>query len=718
MHGRVKKDILKRTDEEKAKEIEQVRTAFDVFGKLYDQRKNQVYDKQTHKLTTTALQFNPEIATLWNFRREILESGKLEGDMRVHLLGEMKLLEMAIQKSAKVYCIWHHRRWVLERLLAASKSVADMKAVLEKELDLCVKMLSFDERNFHCWNHRAFVISCSLRESAKQSSPSNPALQEGKAQDAIIPAPKEIPDSDLGSPSESAALQDNGQDVGVKSSPSVDDKDSTANMKLPDVEHLDFKLSEDLINRNFSNYSAWHLRALQPPGKIDLETELEWLKQGIYTEPNDQSVWQYHHWLTALQCRSLTITHAAVLDSTLYIFLSGPASLRSDDGAGGFVTLLEPAGAVSKSGTGGYAGAATGSRAAAEGKSPLSGHFVPLEYADSVPGRADLCRPLSNSRRRWALAWRFVPTESSSNDVSGLLTSLKPLTVVAPLQTLENRRDGTSALTEETLVFRGQPVHCDSTDAASLSDGQQEKEMVGGTEVIDKELEMVDELLEIEEDCRWARVARCRLDTMRKAGGGETLESAEARAEAYDELSKLDPLRAKLHSDAAQSCHQEGRTAAWLAAGKFGQALNLSGLGLRCLSAACILRTFGLRVLNVNDNQLGSWGPLLGLLSLVELNASNNRLKGKAQAVFVLKRLQRIDVSGNNLSLNNDTVLPPPERLEMMDLSRNAESCSKPSEVASEQLHWFLGPRENEAKNWEVHMDTVTELLRFQRHPT
>lgn len=709
MHGRVKKDILKRTDEEKAKEVEQVRTAFDVFGKLYDQRKNQVYEKQTHKLTTTALQFNPEIATLWNFRREILESGNLEGDMRVHLLGEMKLLEMAIQKSAKVYCIWHHRRWVLERLLAASKSVADTKAVLEKELDLCVKMLSFDERNFHCWNHRAFVIACSLRESAKHSSPSIPTEEEPSMEDQSDPS--NVP---AANEKEKEPDVETTKNVGEKSSLGDVENEANTEMKLPDVERLDFKLSEDLINRNFSNYSAWHLRALQPPGKIDLEAELEWLKQGIYTEPNDQSVWQYHHWLTALRCRHLRITHSAVLDGALYVFLSGPACLRSDNDPAGFLSALEPISLGSKSGTGGYAGCAATTPEKGSATAFWRGHFVPLDHADSIPGRADLCRTLPASRQRWALAWRFVPEETAAAGVLGLLESSMSLRIVATVQIMENRRDGTSVPIEEQLMFEGKPLYCDSSDAASLIHGPKEREAADNTEVLDRELEMVDELLEIEEDCRWAQVARCRLDTMRIAHAGETRETAEARAQAYDSLSKLDPLREKLHSDAAQNCHQEGRVAAWLAGGDCRQPLDLSGLGLRCLSAACVLRTFGLRVLNVNNNALGSWGPLLGLLSLVQLNAQNNRLKGNAQAVFVLKRLQRIDVSGNSLSLSTEALLPPPDDLEMMDLSRNAELCQK-KEKALEKLGLFLGPSQSEAKNWELQTDTDAQLLRFQR---
>lgn len=80
------------------------------------------------------------------------------------------------------------------------------------------------------------------------------------------------------------------------------------------------------IDRNFSNYSAWHSRsrllvalhcgggeqeesaALAEPARVAastaaplppavLEEEYELVKQAFYTEPLDQSGWMYHRWL-------------------------------------------------------------------------------------------------------------------------------------------------------------------------------------------------------------------------------------------------------------------------------------------------------------------------------------------------------------------------------------------------------------------------------------
>ena len=57
----------------------------------------------------------------------------------------------------------------------------------------------------------------------------------------------------------------------------------------------DLEYSTQLIEADFSNYSAWFLRTtvdgLDPLG------ELEFVWNAIFTEPNDQSAWQYHDWL-------------------------------------------------------------------------------------------------------------------------------------------------------------------------------------------------------------------------------------------------------------------------------------------------------------------------------------------------------------------------------------------------------------------------------------
>ena len=67
-------------------------------------------------------------------------------------------------------------------------------------------------------------------------------------------------------------------------------------------EELQYTLTK--IENNFSNYSAWHYRSaiLESRGAADAETlarEFELASNAFYTEPEDQSAWMYHRWLTS-----------------------------------------------------------------------------------------------------------------------------------------------------------------------------------------------------------------------------------------------------------------------------------------------------------------------------------------------------------------------------------------------------------------------------------
>jgi geranylgeranyl transferase type-2 subunit alpha len=62
----------------------------------------------------------------------------------------------------------------------------------------------------------------------------------------------------------------------------------------------DIEFSQKLIDRDFSNYSAWFLRSWavgKTDAVVDPESELELIWNALFTEPNDQSCWQYHDWL-------------------------------------------------------------------------------------------------------------------------------------------------------------------------------------------------------------------------------------------------------------------------------------------------------------------------------------------------------------------------------------------------------------------------------------
>ena len=228
------------------------------------------------------LEINPDVAVAWNFRRECIrclgyaedagtsaggaeDGADTAGDdtavgrspqpvgggetsstdpspspssSRTYapaLTDELALTEKTLRKNPKGYASWHHRRWTIEKLVDTPGRRDD---TLRQEMALIGQMLDVDDRNFHCWNHRRFVVKL---------------IDGGRASD-----------------------------------------------------EAELTYTTRKIELNFSNYSAWHSRTKALPrvhgetlSKETLDEEYELVRQAFFTEPEDQSGWIYHRWLTA-----------------------------------------------------------------------------------------------------------------------------------------------------------------------------------------------------------------------------------------------------------------------------------------------------------------------------------------------------------------------------------------------------------------------------------
>lgn len=53
-----------------------------------------------------------------------------------------------------------------------------------------------------------------------------------------------------------------------------------------------FKFTTRMIEKNFSNYSAWHFRLTD---FLNLDRETQLIHEGFFTEPDDQSLWTYYN---------------------------------------------------------------------------------------------------------------------------------------------------------------------------------------------------------------------------------------------------------------------------------------------------------------------------------------------------------------------------------------------------------------------------------------
>lgn len=129
--------------------------------------------------------------------------------------------------------------------------------ILQQELMLCNKMLKMDERNFHCWNYRYWVVDIYLKEISLRETSKDPSIE-----------PVEV------------WLRH--QEPLVKT---------------------ETEMALSLIHKSFSNYSAWHYRAKLMPKfynlnglqwvntyiipLVNIQEDFSKLKHAFFTDPKD-----------------------------------------------------------------------------------------------------------------------------------------------------------------------------------------------------------------------------------------------------------------------------------------------------------------------------------------------------------------------------------------------------------------------------------------------
>lgn len=136
------------------------------------------------------------------------------------IAAELKFLVKGMMKSPKSYTLWFQRQWTLQKGLEFEKELPEIKMnsdILQNELLLCNKMLKQDERNFHCWNYKLWVVETFLTEHEKRGQ-----LKE-KTADQIYEEDQRL------------------------------------------LIEAECEMALTLIKKNFSNFSAWHYRSKLMP---------------------------------------------------------------------------------------------------------------------------------------------------------------------------------------------------------------------------------------------------------------------------------------------------------------------------------------------------------------------------------------------------------------------------------------------------------------------
>eukprot|EP01102_Stenamoeba_stenopodia_P020064 TRINITY_DN7705_c0_g1_i1.p1 TRINITY_DN7705_c0_g1~~TRINITY_DN7705_c0_g1_i1.p1 ORF type:complete len:309 (-),score=91.60 TRINITY_DN7705_c0_g1_i1:120-1046(-) len=233
MHGVRKVKNPEEVDRQKKLEIEAKIQKYKVLlNAVNEKRRAKAYDEAALTLTGQLIAVNPEYYTMWNYRREILQHlfEAADVDKKAALLKELQVTEDAIKKNPKCYWVWNHRTWTTQQLGADCE--------WKRELALCAQLLDLDQRNFHCWNYRRYVV----REGKPINDKENLDFTTKKIEQNF---------SNYSAWQQRSAL-------------------------LPVVYDSPEALSDALTE------------------------EFELVKSAFYTEPSDQSAWFYHRWLRTM----------------------------------------------------------------------------------------------------------------------------------------------------------------------------------------------------------------------------------------------------------------------------------------------------------------------------------------------------------------------------------------------------------------------------------
>ncbi|GER24927.1 geranylgeranyl transferase alpha subunit-relatedfamily protein [Striga asiatica] len=233
MHGRPRKAL---TEEEQGASSLKAAKLRDLQSQVLHFHHNKIYTGEAIEISAKLLESNPEHYTGWNYRKlavQHLLDQRSEGGADSESILSIFDEELRVVENALKRNFKSYGAWH-HRKWVLSKGHSST----DRELRLLGRFQKLDARNFHAWNYRRFI---------------------------------------------------------------------TALKKIPDEEEL--KYTTDMIYDNFSNYSAWHNRSILLSNLLDkggedyddkgkvLGEEYEFVRNALFTDPDDQSGWFYHLWL-------------------------------------------------------------------------------------------------------------------------------------------------------------------------------------------------------------------------------------------------------------------------------------------------------------------------------------------------------------------------------------------------------------------------------------
>ena len=263
-------------------------------------------NEATLALLSKLLLVNPDPMYLWNHRRDLLvqqshRSNHNENNNNKTTLKELELTQQCLGRNSKAYSVWFHRKWWIQRIIEMplmEEHTTSKMDLLQQELELTKQFLLLDERNFHCWNFRRFIIGLLGDVICGTTNPTAAGEWTWLTHVTTTTSPSSSMKKPMG--------RQMGQISMIVPVLEPNDRNRTEQKQqqqqqrqLQDLLDSEWDFTTAKINANFSNGSAFHYRStlltLHP--SVDVSQELDLIHNAIFTEPDDQTAWWYLEFL-------------------------------------------------------------------------------------------------------------------------------------------------------------------------------------------------------------------------------------------------------------------------------------------------------------------------------------------------------------------------------------------------------------------------------------
>ncbi|CAG4935084.1 unnamed protein product [Colias eurytheme] len=129
----------------------------DKFG-MNSQRKHKkittLDSERLVKLLNATLLINPDVTTLWNKRREIVQILLLDK------VSELQFSQLVLSRKPKCNDAFAYRRWLLGALLLSDNVQPNsLENLINSELRICDETSDKSPNNYHSWSHRLWVVN-------------------------------------------------------------------------------------------------------------------------------------------------------------------------------------------------------------------------------------------------------------------------------------------------------------------------------------------------------------------------------------------------------------------------------------------------------------------------------------------------------------------------------------------------------------------------------